>query len=200
MRDAYAMSRAIGLTTQKNYRLLLYVYSLVIVLLGVSFAACAVVWSLPGDLGEGYHNVQAMLRGIQQVLFLRISLLYTVTTLLIVIAMVILHLLYSHRIAGPAYRIGLEAAKIAQGDLSVTVRFRRRDSLMDMAEFMNDITLRYQDDVCQIQDGLATIEERSKKLDALVQEGKNEGAMKQEADEIARKCSDIAGRLAEIRT
>src|SRR6185369_4738344 len=174
------MSRATGLTTQKNYRLLLYVYSLVIVLLGVSFAGFAVVWSLPDNLGEGYHNIQAMLRGIQQVLFWRISLLYTITTLLIVIAMVILHLLYSHRIAGPAYRIGLEAAKIAQGNLTGKIRFRRHDNLMDMADSMNNVALRYQVNIRRVQECLSIIEERSLKMNTLIQQGKNEAAIKQE--------------------
>lgn len=194
------MSRANGLTTQKNYRLLLYVYSLVIVLLGVSFAGLALVWSLPDNLGEGYHNIQAMLRGIQQVLFWRISLLYTITTLLIVIAMVILHLLYSHRIAGPAYRIGLEAAKIAQGNLTGKIRFRRSDNLMDMAESMNDVAMQYQGQIRNVQECLADIEERAQKLESLIQQGKYEGAIKVETTELARKCNAIANGLAEIRT
>jgi nitrogen fixation/metabolism regulation signal transduction histidine kinase len=194
------MSRATGLTTQKNYRLLLYVYSLVIVLLGVSFAGLAVVWSLPDNLGEGYHNIQAMLRGIQQVLFWRISLLYSITTLLIVIAMVILHLLYSHRIAGPAYRIGLEAAKIAQGNLVGKIRFRQSDNLMDMAESMNDVAMTYQAQIRNVRECLADIEERSQKLNTLIQQGKYEGVIKQEAEEIAGKCNAIADSLAEIRT
>ena len=194
------MSNAIGLTTQKNYRLLLYVYSLVIVLLGVSFAGLAVLWSLPGNLGEGYHNIQAMLRGIQQVLFLRITLLYTITTLLIVLAMVVLHLLYSHRIAGPAYRIGLEAAKIGKGTLTGNIRFRRHDNLMDMADSMNDVALRYQDNISRVQECLSIIEERSQKMLTLIQQGKYEGAIKQEADEISKNSNAIASCLEEIRT
>jgi len=194
------MSRAIGLTTQKNYRLLLYVYSLVIVLLGVSFAGLAVIWSLPDNLGEGYHNIQAMLRGIQQVLFWRISLLYTVTTILIVIAMVILHLLYSHRIAGPAYRIGLEAGKIAQGNLTGKIRFRQSDNLLDMADCMNDVAATYQEQIKVVKTCLAEIEERAQKLDAHLQQGKHEGVLKAEAEELVLKCSAIADSLAEIRT
>jgi methyl-accepting chemotaxis protein len=194
------MNRATGLTTQKNYRLLLYVYSLVIVLLGVSFAGLAVVWSLPDNLGEGYHNIQAMLRGIQQVLFWRISLLYSITTLLIVIAMVVLHLLYSHRIAGPAYRIGLEAAKLAQGNLTGNIRFRQSDNLMDMADSMNDVALNYQEHILFVQECLSDIEERSHKLEMLIHQEKYEGAIKQETDELARKCDSIAASLAEIRT
>lgn len=194
------MSRSIGLTTQKNYRILLYVYSLVIVLLGVSFSGLGVLWSLPDNLGEGYHNVQAMLRGIQQVLFWRIALLFTITTLLIILAMVVLYLLYSHRIAGPAYRIGLEAIKIAQGNLTGKIRFRQQDNLMDMADYMNDVVLCYREHISQVQECLLSIEERSLIMNSLIQNGKYEGSIKQEAEAISENSHAIASCLAEIRT
>ena len=199
-KEAENMSRAIGLTTQKNYRLLLYVYSLVIVFLGVSFAGLGVLWSLPGNLGEGYHNVQAMLRGIQQVLFWKITLLYTITTLLVVLAMAALHLLYSHRIAGPAYRIGQEAAKIAQGNLTGKIRFRQQDNLMDMAESMNNVASQYREHISCVQEYISIIEEQSLKLDSLVQQGNHKGSLKQTADEISKNSTAIANCLAEIRT
>ena len=194
------MSRTIGLTTQKNYRLLLYVYSLVIVFFGVLFAELGVLWSLPDSLGEGYHNVQAMLRGIQHVLLWRITLLYTITILLVVLATVVLHLLYSHRIAGPAYRIKLEAAKIAQGNLTVNIRFRQQDNLMDMADSMNDVASRYREHISCVQECLSVIEERSLRMNTLIQQGTDESAIKQAAEDIVKNSTAIAGCLAEIRT
>lgn len=194
------MDNTIGLTTQKNYRLLLYVYSLIIVLLGVSFAGLGVFWSLPGNLGEGYHNVQAMLRGIQQVLFWRIALFYTITILIIVLAMVILHLLYSHRIAGPAYRIAQEAAKIAGGNLSGNIRFRQTDNLMDMADSMNDVALQYREHICYVQECLSIIEGQSQKMNDLNEQGHNEAEIKMAAEDISKNCFNISNCLAEIRT
>ncbi len=194
------MSRAIGLTTQKNYRFLLYAYSLVIVLLGASFAGLGVIWSLPGNLGEGYHNVQAMLRGIQQMLFFRITLFYSIAILIIVVAMVVLHLLYSHRIAGPAYRIGQEAARIARGNLAGIIKFRKHDNLMDMAESMNDVASQYREHIGAVLEHLAFIEEQSQKMSVLVQEESDEATLKQAAEEITGKSNAIADCLAEIRT
>lgn len=194
------MSRSVGLTTQKNFRPLLYIYSLVIVLLGALFAGLGVIWSLPGNLGEGYHNVQAMLRGIQQVLFWRITLLYSITTLLIILAMVVLHLLYSHRIAGPAYRIGQEAAKIAGGNLTGKVRFRQHDNLMDMADYMNDVMVRYRELAGCVKNSLSIIEEQSTRMNTLIQRGNDDAAIKQAADEISKNSNVIAECLAEIRT
>lgn len=194
------MSSAIGLTTQKNYRFLLYAYSLVIVLLGASFAGLGVIWSLPGNLGEGYHNVQAMLRGIQQVLFFRITLFYSIAIIIIIVAMVVLHLLYSHRIAGPAYRIGQEAARIALGNLTGIIKIRKHDNLMDMADSMNDVASQYRVHIGAVLEHLADIEEQSLKMSALVQQGNDEAALKLTAEEISGKSDTITGCLAEIRT
>jgi methyl-accepting chemotaxis protein len=199
-RDTETMNHTIGLTTQKNYRLFLYVYSLVIVLFGLLFSGLGLFWSLPDNLGEGYHNVQAMLRDIQQVLFWRITLLFIISTILIVLVMVVLYLLYSHRIAGPAYRIGQEAAKIAKGNLTVEIRFRKHVNLMDMADSMNDVVLQYREHIKYVQECLSIIEERSSKMNTLIQQGKHEGSIKLEAEEISKSYDAIASCLAEIRT
>ena len=193
------MSRHTGLTTQKNYRLLLFVYSFVIVVLGVLLAGWGVLWSLPDSLGEGYHNVQAMLREIQNILIWRIGLLYAVTTVLVVIALAVLHLLYSHRIAGPVHRIGLEAAKIAQGNLTGNIKFRHHDNLMDMSDSMNDVAFRFREHVSKVQASLAVIEEQSLRIKELVQQEKDGVAMKEAAAKIARCDAAIAATLAEIR-
>jgi hypothetical protein len=78
-----------GLTTQKNYRLFLYVNSFAIVLVGALISGWAVFLSFPTGLGEGYHNVQAMVRDFGSVLYWRITVLYAVTAILIVLAMVL---------------------------------------------------------------------------------------------------------------
>ncbi len=195
-----AMNSSIGLTTQNHYRFFLYIYSLVIVSLGVSLAGLGVLWSLPNNLGEGYHNVQAMLRGIQQVLFLRIALFYAIMTILIVLAIVVLHLLYSHRIAGPVYRIGQEAAKIGHGDLTGKIRFRQHDNLMDMAESMNDIKLLYREHINCVQESLSIIEEQSLKMNTLIQQGKDEVSIEQAAEKLSKSSDAIATCLIEVRT
>jgi methyl-accepting chemotaxis protein len=188
-----------GLTTRKNYRLLLYVNSLTIILLGAAITGWGVFWSFPADLGEGYHNVQALVREIGNVLFWRVAILYAVTSFLIVLAMVALHLVYSHRIAGPAYRIGLEAARIAQGNLTGNIKFRRKDNLTDMADLLNDTALQYRGRINAVRDSLALIDEQSKKVYDLIQQGKDGVALRQITGDISKNVNKIERSLSEIR-
>ncbi len=189
-----------GLTTRRNYRLFLFINSLAIVVLGAVITGWGVFWSFPADLGEGYHNVQAQVREIGNVLFWRVAMLYAVTSVLIVLAMVALHLVYSHRIVGPAYRIGLEAARIAQGDLTGNIKFRRKDNLTDMADLLNEMASQYRGRIHAVRDALAAIDSQSKKVSDLIQQDKDGVALKQITGDLSNNVKKIERSLSEMRT
>jgi methyl-accepting chemotaxis protein len=46
----------------------------------------------------------------------------------------VLMVLFSHRIAGPIYNLGLIMQRVAQGDISGEIKFRKRDFLQEIAE------------------------------------------------------------------
>jgi methyl-accepting chemotaxis protein len=188
-----------GLTTRKNYRLFLYVNTLVIVLLGAVVAGYGLFWLLPAGLGESYSTIMASVQEIRKVLFWRVVALYVVISLFIVLGIVVLHLFYSHRIAGPAYRIGREAAKIAQGDLTGNIRFRRKDNLTDMADLLNDVAAQYRDRISIARDYLAAIEAESKNMHHLIRQGKERVALKQTMEKMASNVKNIECCLLEMR-
>jgi len=189
-----------GLTTRNNYRLFLYVNTFVIVLLGAAIAGGGVFWSFPAGLDEGYHNVQAQVREIEKVLLWRVVLLYGVISLFIIFAMVVLHLFYSHRIAGPAYRMGREAVRIAQGDLGGNIKFRQKDNLTDMADSLNDLASRYRGRLNAVSDCLAVIETQSKSASDLIRQGKDGTALRPAAEAITNNVKNIERSLLEMRT
>jgi methyl-accepting chemotaxis protein len=187
------------LATRGRYRFFLYLYSFVIIVIGAVLAGWGVFRTLPAGLGEGYHAVQATLRGIEQILLWRVALLYTVIAALIIAATAVLHLFYSHRIAGPAHRIGLEAAKIGNGSLAGNIKFREKDNLMDMADSLNDLAARYRSRINTVGESLTIIEARSSALARMINEGKNGSELRQTAEEIAASVKKIEYSLAEMR-
>ena len=52
----------------------------------------------------------------------------------------LLGLLFSHRIAGPVYRIEKTLEEIARGNLSLRIKLREGDELVDLADIINDLT------------------------------------------------------------
>lgn len=196
---AYRRS-TMGLTTRRNYRLFLFVNSLAIIVLGAVITGWGVFWSFPAELGAGYHNVQAQVREVGHVLFWRVALLSAATSVLIVLAMVALHLVYSHRIAGPAYRIGLEAGRIAQGNLTGNVKLRQKDNLADMAELLNEMVLQYRRRINAVRDGLALIDEQSINVSNFIQQGRDGVELKQMTGDLAASVKKLEAGFSEMRT
>ncbi len=52
----------------------------------------------------------------------------------------VLGLLFSHRIAGPVYRIGKTLRDISKGNLGLRIRLREGDELVDLADTINNLT------------------------------------------------------------
>lgn len=189
-----------GLTTQRNYSLLLYVKTFAIVVVGAAIAGWGVFRLFPPGLGEGYHNTLAAVQAIRSVLFWKIATVYAVIGIPCIPAIAVLHLFYSHRIAGPVYRIGLEAARLAQGDLSGKIKFRPKDNLADMADMLNNVASQYRGRISAVKEYLAVIDVQSKTMSGLIQQGKDGAALKQAAKEITNNVRNIERSLSELRT
>jgi len=58
---------------------------------------------------------------------------------IIVFLLILWGLVISHRIAGPEYRLEKELEKIAQGDLSLRIKFRKKDELAGIARGINKV-------------------------------------------------------------
>lgn len=72
---------------------------------------------------------------------LRATNLALVRNLLLISPLIfILGLLFSHRIAGPVYRIGKTLRDISKGNLGLRIRLREGDELVDLADTINNLT------------------------------------------------------------
>ncbi len=92
-------------------------------------------WTL---LGEKLANVYPQGRLIQ---VFRVANLALVKNLLFVSPLIfVLGLLFSHKIAGPLYRIEKSIYDISKGNLSLRVRLREGDDLRGLADIINNMT------------------------------------------------------------
>jgi methyl-accepting chemotaxis protein len=190
-----------GLTTRKNYRLLIYGNTLLIVFLGAVLAGCVLFfWLLPANLGESYSIIMATAREIRKVLIWQVAVLYSIISLLIILGIAAIHLLYSHRIAGPVHRLGMVTAKIGQGNLLGNLSFRRKDSLTEMADLINDLVSRYRFRVNTVKAGLELIETQADTVSELMQQGEDGDDLKQAVEAIAINVNNIERCLSEMTT
>ena len=72
---------------------------------------------------------------------LRATNLALIRNLLLVSPLIfILGLLFSHRIAGPVYRISKTLEEITKGNLGLKIKLREGDELVDLADMINNLT------------------------------------------------------------
>jgi methyl-accepting chemotaxis protein len=96
------------------------------------YTVFATGWTL---LGEKLANVYPQGR---LVAVLRTTNLTLIRNLFIISPFVfMLGLLFSHKIAGPVYKIEKNVDEIANGNLSLRVRLRKGDELVDLADIVN---------------------------------------------------------------
>ena len=62
-----------------------------------------------------------------------------IATLIFVITTSIFGVFFSHRLAGPIYRIGISMDRIAKGDLDFQVRLRKTDAFQHLAQKLNHL-------------------------------------------------------------
>jgi methyl-accepting chemotaxis protein len=133
-------------------------------------------------------------------LFWRVAILYAVTSLLIIASLVVLHLMYSHRIAGPAYRMGREAAKIAQGNYAGNITFREKDNLADMAVSLNAVASQYRGKIENVRNYLSMIDSQSKTLSDGIRQHTDRDSVQQAIESITSLARNIETSLADIKT
>jgi len=60
-----------------------------------------------------------------------------INNLIILIVITVMGIYYSHRIAGPAYRMIVDIQKVIDGEKDVRIHLRRKDKLTDLADKVN---------------------------------------------------------------
>lgn len=116
------------------------------------------------DIGPTYGEGFRMLNQLREDIFYKSVLIYGVIVLLMLAGIIAISLFYSHRVAGPVYRLGLFAAEIRDGNLKNDVFLRRDDVIHPLADEMNIMVDVYRRSVKEINNELAEIKALREKM------------------------------------
>jgi len=67
-----------------------------------------------------------------------------INNLLILVVVAVIGIFYSHRLAGPVYRINKDLQKVLDGEQGVRVSLRKEDKLHDLADQINALLDKYE--------------------------------------------------------
>jgi len=96
------------------------------------------------------------------------AVIYTnlITLGLITLASIVIILFVSHKIAGPMFRFEKEIKEIGLGDLTKTIKLRKKDQITEIAEDLNNMTASLHEKVVDIQTGAEHLLELASKQNA----------------------------------
>lgn len=111
----------------------------------------------------------------------------------ITLALVAISLFYSHKIAGPVFRIEKNLEAIGWGDLTVNTKFRGNDQLMSLAEDLNVMVRSLNHSVRGGAEALESIRQAHQRLSSIVgQENPSE-------EELRREIDALKGAIAQLK-
>ena len=119
---------------------------------GLALTGAILYFFLSQPTGTSYGETFRSLASIRQQL-LSLSLgIYLLVSLLILVGIAIISLLYSHRIVGPLYRLGVIARAVRNGDLRQQARLRKNDMVTPLADELNAFCAQYRDTIGALQE------------------------------------------------
>lgn len=136
-------------------------------------AATAFVYSVTSQkLGGGYAEAVYTIANLKVKIFpLIFASFYTAGILAFAtISIAVISVFFSHRIAGPIYRMERSLEAIESGDLTTTTKLRSGDQFMPVAEDMNGMVRALNHRVKSMHEALDGIKSDAQRLSALLQE------------------------------
>jgi methyl-accepting chemotaxis protein len=140
----------ISQTVPKSYLNKFVVRSTLIFAVG-ALLAVAVFAIVPQDRALTYADSFKIIAGMNRDLVTKSLKLFSFTLFLIIIGIVVISVAYSHRVAGPLHKLGMQCRKMASGDLSGSVRLRNNDVLHALSDDLNMLSLHYRDHLLELQ-------------------------------------------------
>ena len=145
--------------------------------LSLVFTACTVLAgialyaSTDIPLPPTYGEIIARVGAYQALLFRDSMYIYAIFTVLMLGGSLALCLIYSHRVAGPLYRVRVVAREAACGNFEQVVRFRKNDCIKPMADTLNALNESYCERHAVLVRDTERLDEEALKLDAAARRG-----------------------------
>jgi len=172
---------------------------LVLVFLGATVSAIVLYLNVQERIENDYSSALISIKNLQDVLLLKTLLINAVIGVLILMAVALINLFYSHRVAGPLFRLGREAAKVATGDLTVHVRLRKTDVVVPLAEELTGFADSYRTRVLELDEKVSDVQELTRSTLALMGAGKEPQSIEASVAAIKQKVKDMEETFKEIR-
>ena len=142
-----------------------------------SVAAAVLYYSLQVPLSPHYGAAITVITQVKESLVQDTVIINLVFFLATAAGVVLLGILYSHRIAGPLFKVKQHAAALGEGRFDGRIRFRQKDAVHSLASVLNEMAAACRDRTRRFSSDLEALEEKLRLLDSLPQGSKDQSEM-----------------------
>ena len=153
-------------------------------------SAFVVYYFLSQSVTTVFENSRIIIKSGTEFIMPGLVLSTLVSVVLVGIGTMVVMLFMSHRIAGPLYKLESSLDRLATGDMSFNIYFRKWDELKRMADVFNKASLR-------LNTMIGDIKEESKKLDLVMNELKVSPRKSSVNERAIKKLEIINDKLVE---
>lgn len=105
-------------------------------------------------------------------------------------------LLFSHKIAGPVYRISRDLGEIAKGNLALKIRLRKGDELQDLATEINNMTSKLGSTISSNKEALAGINKELEDIKKrLINQPSDSADIRVSFDNLEKRLKEVSSSL-----
>ena len=160
----------------------------------VFFSVLSAVY-LYGDiykpLNTHYSAIVSILNNLHETLIMKTLKINAVFFLITFAGILILGILYTHRVCGPLHKVNLCSKSVAEGKIDTSIKFRKKDAIHAFGDIFNNMTQNYSDKITMLNTETDRLKEAMTNIKVQAEEGKVSENDMRKAHEINEKIKDI---------
>lgn len=142
-----------------------------------------------------YSAVISIVSDIHETLISRTLKINVLFFVLITAGILILGILYTHRICGPLKRVQIFAKAVSEGRLDTRLSFRGKDVIHPFGETFNNMTEAYSNMVRRLATETKELKAAVRELESLSEEGRDIGPGIEKISEIDKKIKEVLNKI-----
>ncbi len=149
---------------KKTFQMKFILQFVLLVVLGAVISGTLLYFFMSSELEAQMSSAHLTMRNTWDML--KPSIFITHITALVIISLVTVYLVlyFSHKIAGPLYRLEKTADQVGAGDLSLVIKLRDKDELGPFKQSLQTMIDRLGEKISIIQDSCARLKENEKRI------------------------------------
>ncbi len=180
---------------QKGYPKRLFILLLGVFILFTVSSAVYLYLDIYRPLSTHYRAVVSIVSDIHDTLIIRTLKINVFFFGLITVGILILGILYTHRVCGPLKRVQISAKAVSEGRLDTRISFREKDAIHPFGDTFNDMAEAHSNVVKKLSLETKELKEAVQELEVLAEEGKETGPAIGKIYEIDKRIKGVLNKI-----